>query len=408
MQTELRDAFNASFGEDLYREFLQELGARLGCGFGFRVAETPVFLPAAFRTRLEEAARGILAQISDPARIETMVREVPERYAMAGRGDLPGIAILDFAVVRDANGDLAPKLVELQGFPSLLSLTILQAELWGEICGRMPGMPKRWTGLFSGLDREGFLALMRACIVGKHPPEEVALVDLEPEKQKTSPDFFATRKLFGVDMICPTTIVREGKRLFRRREGKLVPLRRIYQRVVFDELEKSGKVLPFGFREELDVEWFPHPAWYFIWSKSSLPHLDHPAVPRTLRLSGLERVPSAEELRRYVLKPFYSFAGGGVNVDPTEADVRAIPEGDRAGWCLQEKVEYTPALRAVDGGGVKVEVRTMFLRPDGAKEFTFATNLCRLSRGKMLGVDFNKDFTWVGGSVGIWPAGGGG
>ena len=50
---------------------------------------------------------------------------------------------------------------------------------------------------------------------------------------------------------------------------------------------------------------------------------------------------------------------------------------------------------------MKVEVRTMFLRPDDEPKLVLCQNLCRLSRGKMLGVDFNKDFTWVGSSLGL-------
>jgi hypothetical protein len=257
------------------------------------------------------------------------------------------------------------------------------------------------------LTREGFLDLFRRAVVGRHDPREVVLADLDPMQQKTSPDFFATRKLLGVDPVCPTTFLREGRQLFRVKDGTRVPIRRIYHRVVFDELEKSGKKLPYAYTDDLDVEWFPHPSWYFLWSKSSLPFLDHPAVPKTHRLSELSTIP--KDLTRYVLKPFHSFAGGGVNVDPTEADLVKIPAAERANWCLQEKVVYDPCLVAADDvpgrpGGVKVEVRMMFLRPDDAPRLTLATNLCRLSRGKMLGVDFNKDFTWVGGSVGIWPA----
>ncbi len=176
-------------------------------------------------------------------------------------------------------------------------------------------------------------------------------------------------------------------------------MRRIYNRVVFDELIQKGTQLPFDYREELDVEWAPHPNWYWVWSKYSLPFLKHPSVPRATFLSDLERIP--DDLSSYVLKPLFSFAGGGVNIEPTRADVEAVPAADRHAWCLQEKIEYEPALRAVDGGGVKIEIRLMFLRPDDEPKPILAQNLVRLSRGKMLGVDFNKQFTWVGSSVAL-------
>lgn len=401
MEPELRRAFNAAFSPGIHGSMLAELERRGGAKLDFRVAETPVFLPARLRGKLERAAREVVAQLSEPARIAAMERDVRLEYATPRRDALPGVAIVDFAVARDESGELVPRLVELQAFPSLFGLTFTHAEVWGDVLAEMPGLPGRWTSHFSGLGRDAFLDLFRRSVLGKHAPESVVLLDLDPPRQKTYGDFTATKALLGVDPVCPTTLLREGRRLFRRSGGRLVEVRRIYHRVVFDELEKTGAKLPYSYRDDLDVEWFPHPAWYWIWSKSSLPHLDHPSVPRTVRLSEMRALP--ERLDRHVLKPFHSFAGGGVNVEPTPRDVDAIPEAERAHWCLQEKIDYAPAIDAADGGAVKVEVRMMFLRPDDAPALTLATNLCRLSRGKMLGVDFNKSFTWVGGSVALWP-----
>ncbi len=204
--------------------------------------------------------------------------------------------------------------------------------------------------------------------------------------------------------------MREGRRLFRRVDGRLVPVKRIYNRIVFDELEQKKVELPFRYTDDLDVTWCSHPNWYWTWSKYSLPYLDHPAVPRARYVADLERIP--DDLERYVLKPLFSFAGAGVKVDPTRADIEAIPAEDRGKWLVQEKIVYEPALllpdSVTDGDrsaprGVKAEVRMMFLRAPDEEKPTLVLNLVRLSRGKMLGVDQNKDFTWVGGSVGIWP-----
>jgi hypothetical protein len=266
----------------------------------------------------------------------------------------------------------------------------------------MPGLSYGWSCWFSGYDRDGFLQLARETIVGRHDPAEVILMDLDPPLQKTYPDFAATKLLFDVDPVDPTSLTRRGKQLFRRAGGRELPVRRIYNRVVFDELLKKGAALPFDHRDALDVEWAPHPNWYWVWSKYSLPFLDHPAVPRATFLSDLDRVP--KDLSGYVLKPLFSFAGGGVNVEPTAKDIDSIPPAERSAWCLQEKIEYAGAIPAPDGGGVKVEIRMMFLRPDDEPKPILAQNLVRLSRGKMLGVDFNKDFTWVGSSIGLYPA----
>jgi hypothetical protein len=268
-------------------------------------------------------------------------------------------------------------------------------------------MPERWTGLFSGLTRESYVALLRRTVIADAAPEEVVLLDLDPASQKTRPDFHATARLLGVRAVCATELKREGRRLLAPleedgRPPRFIPVRRILHRVVFDELERRRTQLPFDYREDLDVVWAAHPTWYWLWSKATLPYLDHPAVPKTRILSQVDPLP--DDLSRYILKPLFSFAGQGVQVDLDHAFVQAIPEAERGGWLLQEKVTYAPALTAPDGSGVKAEIRMMFLRPDGEDQMTLAINLVRLSRGKMHGVDHNKGLAWVGSSVAVWPA----
>jgi hypothetical protein len=393
-----RALFNRQFSEAIYNRYQRDLSGRLHQQFDFRLAESPVFLPDDFKARAVRAANEIIEQLSDPARLERMRRAIPDRWNTPGMDPLPSFAQVDFAVTRAADGTLVPRLIELQGFPSLTALQVIQRDAWYDVLQTMEGLDLRWSCWFSGLDRDRFLDLARRTIVGKHDPAEVILMDIDPRHQKTSPDFAATKLLFGVDAVDPTSLVVRGRQLFR---GDGTPVRRIYNRVVFDELIQKNIQLPFEYRQQLDVEWAPHPNWYWVWSKYSLPFLDHPAVPRATFLSDLDRIPG--DLSRYVLKPLFSFAGGGVNVDPSRADIDAVPAGERSAWCLQEKIEYEPALTAIDGGGVKVEIRMMFLRPDDEPKPILAQNLIRLSRGKMLGVDFNKDFTWVGSSVGLSP-----
>ena len=396
MDPRFRRLFNEQFTPALYDWYRTELARRLGCTFEFRLAETPLFLSDDFKRRAVDSANAIIEQLSDPALIERMKAAIPERWNTPGMDALPNLAQVDFAVVRTADGTLVPKLIELQGFPSLTSLQIAQRDVWKDTLAQMDGLDLAWSCWFSGYDRESFIDLARRTIAGMHDPAEVILMDIDPPRQKTFPDFAATKILFGVDAVDPATLVKRGRRLFRS-DG--TPVRRIYNRVVFDELIAKGIELPFDYREELDVEWAPHPNWYWVWSKYSLPFLHHESVPRATFVSDLERVP--DDLSRYVLKPLFSFAGGGVNVEPTRADVDAIPASERHAWCLQEKIEYEPALEAADGGGVKIEIRMMFLRPDDEPKPILAQNLVRLSRGKMLGVDFNKQFTWVGSSVAL-------
>jgi hypothetical protein len=391
-----RDLFNRQFTPELYDRYKADLEQRVGASFEFRLAETPVFLPEEFTREASESANAIIEQLSEPALIERMKAAIPERWNTPNMDRLPSVAQVDFAVVRQ-NGELVPKLIELQGFPSLTALQAMQCDAWDAQLATLEGLDQRWSCWFSGYDRDGFLDLARRTIVGDCDPTEVLLLDIDPPRQKTFPDFAATKRLFGIDFADPRELSKKGRQLFRGQSR----VRRIYNRIVFDELIAKGIETPFDYRDDLDIEWAPHPNWYWVWSKYSLPFLRHPSVPRATFVSELDRLP--DDLSGYVLKPLFSFAGGGVNVEPTAADVAAIPEDERTYWCLQEKIEYEPALRAVDGGGVKVEIRMMFLRPDDAPKPILAQNLIRLSRGKMLGVDFNKDFTWVGSSVGLMP-----
>ncbi|MEO6325383.1 MAG: hypothetical protein ABIT01_04630 [Thermoanaerobaculia bacterium] len=403
MHPEYRAAYNAAYTDDLYRRSNQELTRRLGRAPEFRLAETPVFLPAELCAKLVDSGHAILEQLSRPETIARMKEAIPALWNAPGMDALPSLTQVDFAIVDDGAGGFTPKLIELQGFPSLSAFEVIQAEVWNECLQGIPGLPKtEWSPFFSGLDRPRFLSLLREVVVGDQDPEHVILMDLAPEEQKTWVDFSATKLLLDVDPVCPTTLQKEGRKLFRQKDGRRIPVKRIYNRVVFDELIKKGVALPFDFRDDLDVQWVPHPNWYWTWSKYSLPMLDHPSVPRATYVSDLTAIPD-DLTEKYVLKPLFSFAGGGVNVEPTRADLDAIPESERGAWCLQEKIAYAPCLKAVDGGGVKVEIRMMFFRPDGATRPTLGLNLCRLSRGKMLGVDFNKDFSWVGSSVALSP-----
>ena len=401
MDQELRRLFNAGYDADFHRRYVGRLEAYLGVTIPFRIAETPLFLPRALRHRLATAAREIADLISQPALIETMKRAIPPALDVPRIDALASCLQIDFAITRDERGELTGKVVELQGFPSLYALMVLQTEALAEELTRIPGLDRKWSLYFSGLDRRSFVDRFRHALLAGNAPEEVILLDLEPKLQKTYCDMVATKLLTGIDSLSPEELEREGPRLFRRVGGKRVQVRRIYNRVVFDELANKSIELPFDYREDLDVTWCPHPNWYWIWSKYTLPHVRHPAVPRATYVSELDAVPA--DLSRYVLKPLFSFAGAGVVIDVTREAIEAVPADQRRGWVLQEKITYAEAIRMPDGNGVKAEVRMMLLRPPGANRLEPLIPLVRLSRGKMLGVDFNKGFTWVGGSVGLWP-----
>jgi hypothetical protein len=401
----LRSLFNAHWNEALYTRMSALMDERLQTRrFEFRLAETPLFLPDDLRERCVRVASEILALIRRPEIIDACQAAVPDRWRAPGADRLPHFLAIDLGIVRGAGGGLEPRLIELQGFSSLYGMQLVQGGIWGEVAASIPGMPERFTPMFSGLEREDYIDLLRQTVIADTDPLEVILLDLDPESQKTVPDFRATARLLGVRAVCVTELRREGRRLFAPAPGGgSAPVRRILHRVVFDELERRNVPMCFDYRDDLDVVWVSHPNWYWVWSKYTLPFIEHPSAPRTWRLDLVDRLP--EDLSRYILKPIFSYAGRGVVVDLDRASLDSIPPKERSSYLLQEKVEYAPALVAPDGAGVKAEIRLMYLRPEGGDNLVLAINLARLSRGKMHGVDHNKGLRWVGSSVAIWPAG---
>ncbi len=399
MDTQRRRIFNAAWSDALFDRYMGILTSQLG-EFPFRVAETPFLMTHGLRDWLATSSSEIVAQLSQPKNLEVLRKAVPENYHVPKMDELPNCVQVDFAITQNPDGTTEGRVVELQAFPSLYALMSYMSDAWGAVMNEIPGLEGDWT-CFIGADKQQALETIRRAIVAGHDPAEVVLVDYTPEQQKTAPDFRATQKLFGVDPVCVTDLQVKGRNVFRKAaDGRTIPVKRIYNRMVFDELEVKNVVVPFRWSDDLDISWCSHPNWYWIWSKFALPFLDHPAVPKATFLSELKELPA--DLSRYVLKPLFSFAGAGVVVDVTEAEIEKVPASQRNKWVLQEKIEYAPAITMPDGNGVKVEVRVMLMRAPGENELTPLICLVRLSRGKMLGVDFNKNLTWVGGSVGMW------
>jgi hypothetical protein len=407
MDATFRDAFNRHDPHATFEAYRDRLYGELGGPFPFRLAETPLFLTHALRDHLANAAMDIANQLSRPDTLVALKKAIPAHYDVPGMDALPHCVQVDFALCHDARGEICGRLVELQAFPSLYALESIEARMWGDAMQSVPGLAKDWTCFFTHEDHA--MALMRASILGGEDPAEVALVDFQPEKQKTAPDFVATKKLFDVDAVCVTDLIKEGNKLYRNKDGRKTRVKRIYNRMVFDELEVKKVAVPFAWNELLDVTWCSHPNWYWAWSKYSLPFLDHETVPKTVFLSDLAEPPG--DLENWVMKPLFSFAGSGVIVDVTRADFDRVPSELRGAYLMQRKVEYAWTIRMPNAAlgddldshdAVKAEVRVMLMRGDGGLEPLLP--LVRLSRGKMLGVDQNKsaETTWTGGSVGLW------
>jgi len=391
----LRRAFNASWTESAYEAYKTRLEEAVGSPIGFRLCESPVFLPPELRDAMVQGAFEIWDQLLQPAALARSREAVPPVFDAPASDDHPVFAQADFAIV-EADGRLAPRLIELQGFPSLYAFQLLQGRLCLEM---MPGEDLEY--LLSGLDEAGYRRVVGEAILGDVAAENVVLLDLDPPGQSTYPDFAATERLFGIRAVCPTEVQKRGRELWYERDGRPTRILRVYNRVIVDELVAKKVELPFRFTEELDVQWAGHPNWFFRWSKHALPALQHPLVPEARLLRDFDRAP--DDLERWVLKPLFSFSGTGVKVDLTPEDLAAVPENERATTLLMRKVDYAPAVEAADGGRSRVEVRVMFVWRDGRP--LPVTTLARLSRGKMMGVKFNKDRTWVGSTSCLWPRG---
>ena len=390
----LRQAFNLRWTPSDYDAYKARLAAEAGAAIPFRVCESPVFLTAELRDAMLRGSLEIFAQLVEPAALERSKAAVPAGFDVPGCDAHPLFAVADFAVAEDS-GRLVPRLIELQAFPSLYAFQLLQARL---CCAMLPSEP---LGFLPGdLDEAGYLEVVGGAIKGGLPAENVVLLDLDPPRQGTYPDFTATEKLFGVRAVCPTDLERRGRELWYVRDGRATRVLRIYNRMIVDELVAKQVELPFRLTEELDVQWAGHPNWFFRWSKHALPGLRHPLVPEARLLSEFERVP--DDLERWVLKPLFSFAGSGVNVDPTPGDLAAVPEAERGSTLLMRKVDYAGVIEAPDGARSRAEVRVMFVWRDGHP--LPVMTLARLSQGAMMGVKFNRDKTWVGSTSCLWPA----
>lgn len=395
MIPELRRAYNAAFTDDKYRAYQARLESATGARIDFRLAETPVFLPPDLRDAMTAAALEIIAQLATPEHQRYSLAAVPPEFDVPGCDEHPLFIQVDFAVSRGPDGELAPRLIELQGFPSLYAFQLAQGAALRDLT---PG-GERLDFLLSGLSPDAYRRLVGEAILGGHRPEHVVLLDLDPPSQKTYPDFAVTERLWGVRAVCPTRLERRGRELWYQRDGKPTRILRVFNRVIVDELRAKRARLPFRYTDELDLEWAGHPNWYYRWSKHALPFLCHPTALEARRLSDFPAPPG--DLENWVLKPLFSFAGCGVKVDLTPADLVAIPEEHRAHSLLMRKVGYAPAIATVDGRASKVEVRIMVVWTDAGP--LPVTTLARLSQGAMMGVDFNKDRTWVGSSACLWP-----
>ena len=403
----LRKQFNANFTPEKYQTFLRRIDDACGTHVSFRLAETPCFFPESLLERMAEHGKALIRQlVESPEYRARSEASIPAEFRVPNEPAHPMFVQVDFGLVRDASGELQPKLVELQAFPSLYAYQVTLAQSYIDVYGmtrasgsgfKASASEGRGLDFFlGGLNAESYSELLRRAIVGTHDPENVVLMEIHPEEQKTLPDFLLTEKMLGIRTVDITAIKKDGTRLYYERNGGRVPIRRIYNRAIVDELQRKHVELAFDWRDDLDVEWAGHPNWYFRISKFSIPYLKHESVPKTWFLDRMEQVP--DDLQNYALKPLYSFAGLGVVIAPKKEDIEAIPAEKRGEYILQERLHFEPVIET-PFGRTKAEVRVMYVWLD---QLQAVLTIIRMGRGLMMGVDHNRNMEWVGASAGLW------
>ena len=393
MHPDLRSRFNADFTPEKYAALLRCVNETEKWPADFRVSETPIFLTREFTEEVTRAANEIVDLTRTPAFVRNAQAAIPKGLEVPDESAHPNFLVVDFGICSDGD-KLVPRLIELQAFPSLFGFQWL---LLGCMRKSYPAIPTNWTSSFGGINDNAYLQLLLRTIVADADRKHVVLLEIEPEKQKTRIDFAATESVLGIRSVCLTKVKKQGRQLFYERDGRMTRIERIYNRVIFDELIRRPDLkLSFRFQDDLDVKWVGHPNWYFRISKHSLPFLK---TEHTSPAFFGDDFPAGEKIEDYVLKPLYSFAGLGVEMEPTPEKLAALKNPRE--WILQKKVRYAEFVSTPDGPKSKAEIRMMFVWPENESNPTLVNNLVRMSQGKMMGVDFNKDKTWVGSSIAL-------
>ena len=391
MVPELRKKYNEAFSKVKYDAYVNDLANVYLGQLDFRLAETPVFVPKDFTAKMLSACETIIDVITKPDYHKQSEKAIPSHLKVPDEDAHPHCIAFDFGVCKNEAGELEPQLIEMQGFPTLFAWQIILPEIHAQHFWT----PQGYSPYLDGYDKASYLQLLKKIIVGEERPENVVLLEIFPHQQKTRVDFYATENFLGIKTVDLNDVMCEGKKLYYINNGKKVLIKRIYNRVIFDDLfQQSKEIREKGkiFQQELEVTWVPHPNWFYRLSKYTLPFIKHPYVPET---HFLNEVDLPDDLEKYVVKPLFSFAGQGVIIDVTKEEMDKIP--DKENWIIQRKVNYAPAIETPDDPA-KTEIRIFYFWEEGTARPVAANNLSRLSKGKMIGVRYNKDKEWVGGS----------
>ncbi|RPD94391.1 hypothetical protein EGM88_12495 [Aureibaculum marinum] len=389
----VRNAFNKNFKQEYYQKLQLDIEDTFGEPSAFRISETPVFIDATLKNKIFDACNGILEQLSEIDFNKIRQKFIPKSLQSPSPIGNPHFLAIDFGLCDDGKGNIEPQLIELQAFPTLF---FYQHFLGKAFLKHYPIIPKEdFYYFFSNLNDKTYVDEVKNVILGNQKPENVILMELFPEKQKTRIDFWATKKALGIEVVCMTQIIKEGKKLFYIKDGVKKPIHRIYNRVILDELLQIKNLkTSLNLNDAVDVEWVTHPDWFFMISKCILPLLEHKYIPKSYYLN---EYPSDLDLSNYVLKPLFSFAGKGINLYPTKDIIATIQ--DKENYILQKKVAYAPLIKTNTAKNSKVELRMLYVWDNSLQKLKPVINLTRMSKGELINVSYLTQDTWIGSSI---------
>ena len=385
----IREKFNSNFTEKKYEDYIRRFEEITNCKSGFRIAETPIFIPKDFKINMLDTCEHIIDFILDKDFISQTNQSIPSKYHISNDENDCEMMVFDFGVCKDDQGNIVPQLIEMQGFPSLYGFQILNNSLTTDYAS----IPENFDSYLNGYNKETYVQLLKEIIIGENNPENVILLEAFPEKQKTFIDFKCTESILGIPTVCISSIIAENDSLYYNSNGSKIKIEKIFNRIIFDDLEQDQLKKYIDVNKKYQVEWIPHPNWFYRISKYTLPYLQHPFIPETFFLNELKQPLSLDE---FVLKPLFSYAGMGVIIDVTQDSIDSI--SDPENWILQRKVEYASIIDTPDEPA-KAEIRLFYFRKKGWPRPIAVHNLARLSKGKMIGTRYNQDQTWVGGTI---------
>jgi hypothetical protein len=389
MQPELRQSFNQQFSQVSYQEFLEAIKKLAPEQLDFRVAETPVFIPADLKNKMLQAGEDFIDALTNEHFKSITESSIPDFLSIPGENEFPEMMVFDFGICKNKNGDYEPQLIEIQGFPSLFCFQYFSDLIYKQHFH----VPENYSSYLNGYNSDSYLQLLKEIILDKENPEHVILLELFPEQQKTRIDFACTEKLLGIKTVCLTKLIAEGNELFYKNEGVKTKIKRIFNRIIFDDLPKQNLENIINLNQEFDVQWIPHPNWYYRISKFALPFIESEYAPQSFFLNEITTPLPLEE---YVLKPLFSYAGMGVVLDVSQEIIDKIPDPEN--WILQQKVNYANVIATPDEPA-KLEVRLFYFKKKEWSRPKAVHNLARLSKGKMIGTRYNEGKTWVGGTI---------